>query len=95
MPHTRADLAAALCDLGLKAGGVVMIHASVRAVGSVFGGPDEIIRAVEDAVTPGGLHSTSGGTRVDAASAHSARARTPSAGQHPPLHARAALTLHA
>lgn len=36
MPHTRADLAAALSDLGLKAGGVVMIRASVRAVGPKF-----------------------------------------------------------
>jgi aminoglycoside 3-N-acetyltransferase len=54
MPHTRAELAAALSDLGLKAGGVVMIHASVRAMGPTFGGPDEIIRAVEDAVAPGG-----------------------------------------
>ena len=31
-----------------------MVHASVRAVGSVHGGPDEIHRAVEDAVAPGG-----------------------------------------
>ena len=54
MPHTRAELAAALTGLGLSPGGVVMIHASVRAVGSVFGGPDEIIRAAEDAVAPGG-----------------------------------------
>ena len=31
-----------------------MIHASVRAVGAVHGGPDEIHCAVEDAVGPGG-----------------------------------------
>lgn len=31
-----------------------MVHASVRAVGPVIGGPDEIHRAVLDAVTPGG-----------------------------------------
>jgi aminoglycoside 3-N-acetyltransferase len=54
MPHTRAELAAALSDLGLKAGGVVMIHASIRAVGPTFGGPDEIVRALEDALAPNG-----------------------------------------
>jgi aminoglycoside 3-N-acetyltransferase len=54
MAHTRSSLAKALKDLGLRAGDTVMIHASVRAVGSVFGGPDEIHRAVEDAAGPGG-----------------------------------------
>lgn len=36
--------------LGLARGQVVMVHASVRAVGPVFGGPDEIHLAVEDAI---------------------------------------------
>lgn len=54
MPHTRAELAAALSRLGLKPGGIVMVHASVRAVGPTFGGPDEIHLAIQDAVAPGG-----------------------------------------
>jgi aminoglycoside 3-N-acetyltransferase len=43
-----------LRHLGLGAGEVVMIHASVRAVGPVIGGPDEIHLAVTDIVAPGG-----------------------------------------
>jgi aminoglycoside 3-N-acetyltransferase len=54
VPHTRAALAAELQRLGLKPGDVVMLHASVRAVGPVFGGPDVIHLAIEDAVSPGG-----------------------------------------
>ena len=54
MPHTRASLAADLSRLGLAAGDVVMVHSSVRAVGPVTGGPDQIHLAVEDAVSPGG-----------------------------------------
>jgi aminoglycoside 3-N-acetyltransferase len=40
--------------LGLEAGQVVMLHASVRAAGPVIGGPDEIHLAVEDAIGPAG-----------------------------------------
>src|SRR6185295_16959423 len=54
MPATRSSLVADLRRLGLAAGEIVMVHASVRRVGPVFGGPDEIHLAVEDAVAPGG-----------------------------------------
>jgi aminoglycoside N3'-acetyltransferase len=54
VPHSRAALAADLRRLGLKSGDLVMVHASVRAVGSAFGGPDVIHLAIEDAVAPGG-----------------------------------------
>jgi len=53
-PHPRAALAEHLRRLGLRPGAIAMVHASVRAIGPVFGGPDEIHRAVEDAVAPGG-----------------------------------------
>ena len=46
--HTREDLAADLRTLGLAAGDVVMVHASVRAVGEVAGGPDQIHLAIKD-----------------------------------------------
>ncbi|HVT59543.1 MAG TPA: AAC(3) family N-acetyltransferase [Thermoanaerobaculia bacterium] len=54
MPHARGALSAALRELGLQPGAIVMVHASVRAVGEVHGGPDEIHLAVADAVNPGG-----------------------------------------
>lgn len=54
MAATRTSLIEDLRRLGLVAGEVVMIHASVRAVGPVIGGPDEIHLAVTDTVAPGG-----------------------------------------
>lgn len=47
---TRADLARGLRALDLAAGDTVMLHASVRAVGEVAGGPDEIHLAIKDVV---------------------------------------------
>jgi aminoglycoside 3-N-acetyltransferase len=54
LPRTRAQLIADLHRLGLAPGDLVMVHASVRAVGPVLGGPDEIHQAIVDAVSPGG-----------------------------------------
>jgi len=54
MGHTRQSLAKDLGALGLRAGDIVMVHASVRAVGRVFGGPDEIHLAIQDAIGPSG-----------------------------------------
>ncbi|HKW12658.1 MAG TPA: AAC(3) family N-acetyltransferase [Gemmatimonadaceae bacterium] len=48
--RTRDELAADLRTLGLASGDVVMVHASVRAVGKVAGGPDEIHLAIKDAI---------------------------------------------
>ena len=45
---TRADLARDLRSLGLADGDLVMVHASVRAVGQIAGGPDEIHLAIKD-----------------------------------------------
>ena len=52
--HTRRQLATHLRSLGVAPGDVVMAHASVRAVGEVAGGPDEIHLAVKDALTGDG-----------------------------------------
>jgi aminoglycoside 3-N-acetyltransferase len=49
--RTRSQLAADLRALGVAPGDVVMAHASVRAVGEVAGGPDEIHLALKDALT--------------------------------------------
>ncbi|HEY4941545.1 MAG TPA: AAC(3) family N-acetyltransferase [Rhizomicrobium sp.] len=54
MAYTRQSLCHDLARLGLAPGDTVMVHASVRAVGPVFGGPDEIHHTVVDAVSPGG-----------------------------------------
>jgi aminoglycoside 3-N-acetyltransferase len=40
--------------LGVAPGDIVMVHASVRAVGEVAGGPDQIHLALKDALTPDG-----------------------------------------
>ena len=46
----RTDLSA----LGVAEGQVVMLHASVKSVGWVVGGPDTIIRAILELLTPSG-----------------------------------------
>jgi aminoglycoside 3-N-acetyltransferase len=48
--YTRADLTSDLRALGVAAGDVVMAHASVRSVGEVAGGPDEIHLAIKEAL---------------------------------------------
>lgn len=52
--HARHELTSHLAALGLAPGDTVMVHASVRAVGDVAGGPDEIHLAIRDAITPQG-----------------------------------------
>jgi aminoglycoside 3-N-acetyltransferase len=52
--HTRSDLAAQMRSLGLARGDTVMVHASLRALGSVAGGPDEVHLAIKDVITTDG-----------------------------------------
>jgi aminoglycoside 3-N-acetyltransferase len=52
--YSRKQLTADFQSLGIAAGDVVMVHASVRAVGEVAGGPDEIHLALKDALTEDG-----------------------------------------
>lgn len=52
--HSRASLTSDVRRLGIGDGDVVMVHASVRAVGEVAGGPVQILLALEDAVGPSG-----------------------------------------
>jgi aminoglycoside 3-N-acetyltransferase len=52
--HSRQRLATDLRSLGINPGDVVMVHASVRAIGEVAGGPDEIHLALTDALTDDG-----------------------------------------
>lgn len=48
--HARRELVAHLRTLGLSRGDTVMVHASVRSVGEVAGGPDQIHLAIKDAI---------------------------------------------
>lgn len=52
--YTQRQLAESLRALGIVRGDVVMMHASVKAVGRVMGGPNVILQAVLDALTPAG-----------------------------------------
>ena len=51
---SRELLAKAFKALGLQSSDVVMLHASIKAVGAVAGGADEILYALEDVLSPNG-----------------------------------------
>jgi aminoglycoside 3-N-acetyltransferase len=53
-PHTPGALRAALAELGIAAGQTIMLHASAKAVGAVMGGPNTIVQALLDILTPDG-----------------------------------------
>lgn len=52
--HVRDDIANDLTGLGLGSGDLVMVHASMRALGPVLGGPNEVIEALIEVVGPDG-----------------------------------------
>lgn len=51
---TRASLLADLRAIGIQPGDAVMVHAALRRLGRVLGGPDTLIDALVDAVGPQG-----------------------------------------
>jgi aminoglycoside 3-N-acetyltransferase len=51
---TRASLAADLRAIGLETGDAVLVHAALRSVGRVVGGPDTVLAAMRDVVGPEG-----------------------------------------
>ena len=51
---TRKSLRTDLAALGLTPGDAVLVHAALRSVGPILGGPDTLIDALTDAVGPGG-----------------------------------------
>lgn len=51
---TKSQLVQDLGGLGLQAGDVVMLHASVKAVGWIVGGPDVVLDAILEVLTPAG-----------------------------------------
>jgi aminoglycoside 3-N-acetyltransferase len=52
--RTRADLRADLERLGLRPGDAVLAHGALSRVGRLLNGPDALIGALLDAVSPGG-----------------------------------------
>lgn len=52
--HTRVALVRGLRELGLRNGDVVMVHASLRAIGEVAGGPDEVHLAIKEVIGAAG-----------------------------------------
>lgn len=54
IPYTRSQLAAEVRALGIAPGDIVMLHASYKAIGPVMGGPNEVVHALLDALTPAG-----------------------------------------
>jgi aminoglycoside 3-N-acetyltransferase len=52
--HSRQELANGFRGLGIAPGDTLMVHASVRAVGDIAGGPDQIHLALKDAMTAEG-----------------------------------------
>lgn len=66
-PRTVAELTADLRRLGLGEGDLVMVHASLRAIGPVVGGADGVIDAIEAAIGAGGTILVNVGVRDDLA----------------------------
>ena len=52
--YSREQLAEGFRSLGVTRGDCIMLHASVRAVGDIAGGPDQIHLALKDVLTPDG-----------------------------------------
>lgn len=53
-PHTRALLATQLRDLGVRPGGIVLVHAGLRGLGFLCGGPEAVVLALRDVLGPEG-----------------------------------------
>jgi aminoglycoside 3-N-acetyltransferase len=52
--HTRESLAADLRALGVRPGQVLLVHSSLRSLGTVTGGAGAVLGALRDAVGPAG-----------------------------------------
>jgi aminoglycoside 3-N-acetyltransferase len=52
--YSRDELAHDFQKLGVASGDTILLHASVRAVGEIAGGPDEIHLALKQVLEPGG-----------------------------------------
>jgi aminoglycoside 3-N-acetyltransferase len=53
-PVTRSDLARDLRGLGVRPGGVLMVHTRMSAIGWVVGGAQTVVTALLDVLGPAG-----------------------------------------
>ena len=53
-PITKTRLVTDLKKLGIASGDTLMLHASVKAIGWIVGGPDIVIQALLDVLGPEG-----------------------------------------
>ncbi len=51
---TRSRLVKDFIDLGVQPSATVMLHASIKAVGWVVGGPDVVLNALQEVLWPAG-----------------------------------------
>jgi aminoglycoside 3-N-acetyltransferase len=51
---TRSRLIKDFSDLGVRPGGIIMLHASVKSVGWIIGGPDVILSSLRELLGPEG-----------------------------------------
>jgi aminoglycoside N3'-acetyltransferase len=65
VPRGSSDLSGDLHALGLSVGDVVMVHASLRAIGPVEGGAAGVVRSLEDAIGSNGTLLMNLGARDD------------------------------
>lgn len=52
--HTRESLISQLRKIGLNSGDLIMLHASMRAIGHVIGGPDQVHQAIMETISNNG-----------------------------------------
>ena len=52
--HSKKELEDDFCKLGIRRGDTILLHASVRAVGDIAGGPDQIYLALKSVLTSEG-----------------------------------------
>ena len=92
---TRSRLAQDLKKLGLRPGGVVMVHCRMSALGRVVGGAETVVRALLDVVGPEGTIMAYTGWQdapPDDLGALDREARRAYVEEHPPYDPRVALS---
>ncbi|MBP3185363.1 MULTISPECIES: AAC(3) family N-acetyltransferase, partial [Enterobacteriaceae] len=52
--HTRKAITEAIRKLGVQTGDLLMVHASLKAIGPVEGGAETVVAALRSAVGPTG-----------------------------------------
>ncbi|MFI5844387.1 aminoglycoside N(3)-acetyltransferase [Catenuloplanes sp. NPDC051500] len=70
LPPTRSSLAAELAALGVRTGGVLLVHGSLRALGWVCGGAEAVVLALRDVLGPGGTLVVPTHTPINSDPAH-------------------------